>query len=440
MSQTPVQKDEKNQLKRIAKCLYRRYDKIYARVVTDGKREYLSTGTNNPKSAREWLAEYRHSVWAERCNMETKTVLLHREQITVGQLIDAYVQQGYPTRKMHRKSPRTIENEAKFLKPIRQFFGDKPAVRLSLKACDEYLAWRTSGGYKTERTLRNGSSKPCRTKGGNRIVDLELGVLTNVLHLAVRHEKLKKNPLLGIGRYTSAHEITHCREHAPTADELCSIVQWLRSRNEHHIADFCCFAAYSGVRIGEALATDWESVDWINELVHIRREKFGVNPWVKMNRELKELLSEMKQRTTSPLLFPSPFNPEVVMDDSNIRRRLTAACAALGLRHVTPHGLRSYFVTQCREGGMSDAEIAALIGDKSGAAIIALVYGDVRPDHLFKKLSQVNLRGRKRTDTTSAGTVPNCIPSAYDSSEGSDDGSEGSKELRSVTNSHEQTK
>jgi hypothetical protein len=61
------------------------------------------------------------------------------------------------------------------------------------------------------------------------------------------------------------------------------------------------------------------------------------------------------------------------------------------LGHVTPHGLRSYFVTQARQSGLSDAEIAMLIGDKTGPSIIARTYGDVRPDHLFKQAQQIRL-------------------------------------------------
>jgi len=57
-------------------------------------------------------------------------------------------------------------------------------------------------------------------------------------------------------------------------------------------------------------------------------------------------------------------------------RRLGQACMKLGLPHVTPHGLRSYFVTQARQSGLTDAEIAQLIGDKTGPALIAQVYGD----------------------------------------------------------------
>ena len=39
----------------------------------------------------------------------------------------------------------------------------------------------------------------------------------------------------------------------------------------------------------------------------------------------------------------------------------------------------------------ADAEIAMLIGDKSGPAIIALTYGDVRPDHLLKQAQRIRL-------------------------------------------------
>ena len=61
------------------------------------------------------------------------------------------------------------------------------------------------------------------------------------------------------------------------------------------------------------------------------------------------------------------------------------------LGHVTPHGLRSYFVTRARESGLSDAEIAMLIGDRTGPAIIAHTYGDVRPDHLLKQAKRIRL-------------------------------------------------
>lgn len=132
-------------------------------------------------------------------------------------------------------------------------------------------------------------------------------------------------------------------------------------------------------------------VDWPEGILHVKREKKGITPWVPILSEMEALLRDMKKRATSYLLFPSPFEPGKPADASAIRRRLKAACEALALGHVTPHGLRSYFVTRARESGLSDAEIAMLIGDKTGPAIIAHTYGDVRPDHLLKQAQRIRL-------------------------------------------------
>jgi hypothetical protein len=84
---------------------------------------------------------------------------------------------------------------------------------------------------------------------------------------------------------------------------------------------------------------------------------------------------------------------------------------------VTPHGLRSYFVTQARQSGLSDAEIAMLIGDKTGPAIIAKIYGDVRPDHLFRQAQRIRLTvqsgqdGERQTSSIKSSiTVPGVSP------------------------------
>ncbi|HXT41566.1 MAG TPA: site-specific integrase, partial [Candidatus Angelobacter sp.] len=175
------------------------------------------------------------------------------------------------------------------------------------------------------------------------------------------------------------------------------IEAWLRGLNEHGAADVVCFLAYSGLRIGEALVMEWEMVDWPENLLHVKREKKGITPWVPILNEMEALLRDMQKRAVSYLLFPSPFDPQKAADASAIRRRIKSACEALDLGHVTPHGLRSYFVTRARESGLSDAEIAMLIGDKTGPAIIAHTYGDVRPDHLMQQAQRIRLTARQQS-------------------------------------------
>ena len=58
-------------------------------------------------------------------------------------------------------------------------------------------------------------------------------------------------------------------------------------------------------------------------------------------------------------------------------------------------------MTQARQSGLTDAEIAALIGDKTGPAIIAHTYGDVRQDHLFAQAQRIRLTA----DSQPAGSI-----------------------------------
>ena len=84
------------------------------------------------------------------------------------------------------------------------------------------------------------------------------------------------------------------------------------------------------------------------------------------------------------------------VSDSSYRRRLAQAAKACGMPHVTPQGLRSYFVMQARQSGLTDAEIAQLIGDKTGPSLIAEVYGDVHPDHLLTVARKITLTAQTR--------------------------------------------
>lgn len=378
---------------RLGRSLYWKGGKIVARVRVDGKLTWRSTGTDKPAEARKWLAKWKGEEWMERHGVEPTGIVLHRQRVTVGELITAYVEAGSPSRKMRQKRPATLRIEAACLKPLQLFFGAKQASAITLAVCDQYRDWRLAGGYFADRKPdEKGARKASpRLKKGTRSVDLELIVLANIFNLAVRRQVLRSNPLQGKPRYSTAEDVRHCREVAPTPAGLKLIEGWLRARKEDAAADMTCFLAYTGLRIGEALRLDWEAVNWGDRLLHVVREKRGITPWVPILPELETLLKEMQKRATSHLLFPSPFDPEKVRDASAVAHRITAACKDLQLGHVTPHGLRSYFVTQCRESGLSDAEIAMLIGDKSGPAIIAHTYGSVRDEHLLRQAQRIRL-------------------------------------------------
>lgn len=376
---------------RLGESLYWKGGKIVARVRVNGKPTWRSTGTDNPAEARKWLKKWRSEEWMEEHGFEAKGVILHRKQVTVSKVIEDYLAAGCPARKGHSKAPATIQREKCFLSPVRAYFGDKIAASVTLGDCDKYRDWRLSGGYISTYKMHGGHPRTIRTSGGKRTVDIELMVLSNAFALALRRNVLTSNPLHGRGRYTVASEVRHCREVAPTPEGLKQIENWLRLRSESAIADVVCFLAFSGLRIGEALPLTWGAVNWPEMLLHVTREKKGIVPFVPILPEMEALLKDMKKRATGDLLFPSPFDPNKPRDVSAIRHRIKAACKKLEIGHVTPHGCRSYFVTQARQSGLTDAEIASLIGDKSGPAIIASTYGDLRPDHLLAQAQRIRL-------------------------------------------------
>jgi integrase len=383
---------------RIGPGLYRRGKTIFARVTVDGKRTFRSTCTDDPVTARKIYREWRSQQALKSHGIELPQAALERNRLTVGKVLDAYIVAGCPTKKMRPKSPKTVANELSALNPIRAYFGNRAAVAMTLADADKYREWRNAGGYTITRTRKDGEQITVRTRGGDRGVDLELTSLSNALRLAVRRRELKANPLTGRTAYTAADTVRHCREVAPTPEGLTQIEHWLRLKGAHDVADFVCFLAYSGLRIGEALALEWEAVDW-SGVLNVQREKKGCNPFVSLLPELEQVLRGMQTRARSYLLFPSRRDAEKPRRASKVNGWLNRATRALGLSHVTPHGLRSYFVTQARQSGLTDAEIAMLIGDKTGPAIIAAVYGDLRQDHLLAQAKRIQLRAKVRCGT-----------------------------------------
>ncbi len=365
-------KKDERRFERIGCNLYRRSGLIYCRVWVEGKRTFRCTGTDDATTARKILKEWENDLVLQEHGIETRAMILERNRLSVGQVLKDYVEAGFPDRKMRSKTAATVQQEQKNLPRLAAFFSEKAAISLTLKDCDAYREWRAQGGYTWKR-----GEVTRQSRAGTRIVDIELQTLGNALALSVRRGKLKLNPLAGRPRYHAEEDTRHCRETAPTAQQLKEIDAGLRQRSYIVEADCVMFLAFSGLRVREALPLKWEAVNWAEGIIHVQREKRGINPFVPILSEMEQLLKQMQTRVRSDLLFPSTLDANKPLAYPTLASRLSKLCRSTQTRYVTLHGLRSFFVTQCRESGLPDAEIAALIGDKSGPAIIARTYGDV---------------------------------------------------------------
>ena len=289
-------------LERIGCNLYRRNDVIYCRVWVDSKRTFRCRGTNNPTTARKILKEWENNLVLQEHGIETRD----------GPGAESgHHRPGSPAIQRGRFSRSQNENQdgchhrAGEQEPaaIGGVFSDKPAIGLMLKDCDAYRQWRANGGY----TWKRGEAMR-KSRAGTGRVDIELQTLGNALALAVRRGKLKLNPLAGRARYHSVEDTRHCRGTAPTAQQLQVIEATLRQRSRMVEADCIMFLAFSGLRVHEALPSEWEAVDWPEGIIHVKREKRGINPFVPILPEMEALLRQIQTRVRSRLLFPSELD------------------------------------------------------------------------------------------------------------------------------------
>ena len=327
-------KKDERRFERIACNLYRRSGLIYCRVWVEGKRSFRCTGTDDPPTARKILKEWENNLILQEHGIETRAMVLERNQLSVADVLKEYVSAGYPDRKMHSKTAATIQGESKAMPKLTTFFGEKAAISLSLKDCDAYREWRGKGGY----TWKQGEVTR-HSRAGTRLVDIELQTLGNALALAVRRGKLKVNPLLGRPRYHREEDTRHCRETAPTPEQLQVIETTLRQGSFMVEADCIMFLAFSGLRVREALPLTWEAMDWADGIIQIRREKRGINPFVPILPEMEQLLRQMQTRSVSHLLFPSELDVNRPLPYPTLAHRLRNVCHTLDTRYVTLHGL-----------------------------------------------------------------------------------------------------
>lgn len=113
---------------------------------------------------------------------------------------------------------------------------------------------------------------------------------------------MRTNPIKGRTRYHREENTRHCREVAPTRDQLRLIDKSLRDTGKTTVADCIMFLAFSGVRVNETLPLLWSNVDWQSQLIHVKRQKRGINPFVPIGIEMRDFFEEDAVSVNEPLL------------------------------------------------------------------------------------------------------------------------------------------
>lgn len=366
---------------RLADGIYRdeRTSNFYERPTVNGKRTWRKLDARTLKIARDMLAARRTTQARAQEGLARSPYA--PPVATVGTLVDGYVKAGCPDKHFRARTGKQLSQEICRTKKLSELMGEVVADDLRTRHCLTYHSARVS-------QVRAGSS-------GNRTVDLELSTLSSILRWALRRGLIDADPLHGRRppRFQPSPE-RKCREAMPAdANELHALAAHLfDDRRSEALGWQMLLESFTGCRTIEVLKMRWDAaphragyVD--GEHLWLERAKRGVNPFVLIHPALRSLLDELKRwrkirRPKSPWFIPSyRHDGRDPIDSCSLTHALQKASALLcNGAPRTSHGLRAYYVTVRRSQGISDGQIAAEIGDSTGAAIISSTYGDVPPN------------------------------------------------------------
>jgi integrase len=351
--------------------------KLYERPYVAGRRTWRKLKSRTLKLAKAELAAKRTDQ--ARAGQGFAKDPYGPPAKTVGELCAEFIKAGCPDRNHRPRSGHALDSENYRIKKFLPFWSKKLSSHVKAKDCADYYAWR-------KKRIERGD--------GGRAIDLELTTLSNVFHWAVSVGKADSNPLAsGRPRFRNTKEVRHCREFRPLdGNELHALAEYFfKEPRSESLGWQLLIEAMTGCRTSEVLRLRWDTKnqnqagfiegDWL----WLNRSKGGVKPFAFIHPALRECIEALKRwrawrKLKSPWWIPSGRVKGAPLDRGSLTHGLKRAAKALGQSHRTSHGLRAFYVTMRRSEGISDAQIADELGDKTGAAIVTSTYGAVPPN------------------------------------------------------------
>ncbi|MBQ7308268.1 MAG: site-specific integrase [Clostridia bacterium] len=153
------------------------------------------------------------------------------------------------------------------------------------------------------------------------------------------------------------------------------------------IENLVLFCLYQGTRIGEALALEYEDIDFVNNKIIINKtnykEHIGTPKTKKSNRviPLFERTRELLNIKDNGRIFKINYNTAF--------KRFKEITREHNLKDITFHTLRHCFVSQCNELGINQKQISEWVGHSS-MKITDQVYTHINKDFEEKQVEKLN--------------------------------------------------
>lgn len=279
-----------------------------------------------------------------------------KNQITVAQLCDLYLENGVGT----KKASTIATDRGRIERHIKPLLGRKKVPDVTRADIKRFLQDVANG--KTSIDQKTGLRGRAIVKGGKGTATRTVGLLGGIFSYAFDCGLIEINPVHGVKRFADKKGQRYLSQ-----QELVALGQALvdgeeRGLNPQALA-ILKLLVFTGARKGEIETLRWDAVDFEGGYLRLADSKTGQKAFP-LNAGALEILRNIPRLDGSPYVFPahrSDGHYEGTPKVWGIVRRMA------GLEDVRLHDLRHSFASIAVSGGASLPIIGALLGHYDSA-------------------------------------------------------------------------
>ncbi|MBN2317943.1 MAG: site-specific integrase [Acidobacteria bacterium] len=296
---------------------------------------------------------------------------------TFGLTVSGYADRWIRELEKSGLKPATIASyESNVRIHIKPQFGNLPLADVTYGRVKEFI------NDKLEQPYEYGSRKPDERKKRSYSRDsirIMVATLRAMLKEAVRDEIIESNPVSDLGRFYSAADRMRDEPDPFSLQDLHAVEdiagEW---------APIIMFQSRTGVRVGEAIALQWDDIDFREGTARIRRAASGNRPIGKPKSESSirsvdlspELIETLKihqaelrkkwfEKGGDMPLWVFPTDKGKHHSYSNFRRAFNRLQGKLKIRRRRPHDLRHAWACHQLAAGKPITWVSAQLGHKN---------------------------------------------------------------------------
>ena len=257
-------------------------------------------------------------------------------------------------------------------------FGNTPVSEITTKKVDTWFS-----------TLIGANQKPLSKKTRNNIINF----LSEIFAKAVVWEHCKENPIKPISRSKNEEK----QMLFWSLEERDAFLVTANQSQQPHIFPLFATFLFTGMRVGEVLALQWEDVDLIHHTIHIQRNfvvdrvttpKSGKSRYVQICSFLVGVLQQYQSTTqkSTGLVFSRKDGSH--LSNEMLRKPFEKICKKAHIKKIRMHDMRHTFASLALMEGVDVPTVQKWLGHKDIQTTMR--YIKLLPEHLQEQSKKLN--------------------------------------------------